>query len=1554
MAFDLLEDLKSLHLDTGSGPAPMLKDFVIVERVDDHIDLAELDICIFNALLHGKQCALKFLLPKAGADRRRLYLREYIVEKYVAPKGECAWYQLYSDIKGVLFYSLPYGACRSLPALVCEMDMPERAILWLVGALAHLQRAQELGVIHLNICPQNILLRSPSVTAFCAGWGYATVDMDNPNFHKCIRSWTNKNDIRLLNSAAEEAIPLQYSPFMPKESNEYAADPTALDASADLYALAATICTAWKLQFDIDPDESYMPQELFQRRRDLREVLGGDFEAVLLRALAKEKHLRYTSASEMLTDVSQCSVSPKFHIYGPSYGNHDDDTALNDQNYDGRSRSQRGDLSPPRLPAGRSWKDDADDVADALPTLQSFADIACTGSMHMRLPVLNNCGLLLISTALLELSRASTAIAEDVSSFPTATHSVTLRIDRLHNQLSTAYMRLASELLVLLHASGTHAVSVSIKDVVINIANCNLKGNEASFQDEDILSVAIYFSARVKIEGHGASVLCKCLNMHPSCTVRDIDFEGQKMDDQMIRDLFSFLSTNPLVDTLGLARTGPYKREWCMRLNSVLLKNTNLTRLYMDQNAIDNNSGIVLAQALLENKTLMVVTLDNNPFSAEVVPLFAKAMLAIPGRIIRVTWLSMRLQVTSIGYHGGSYMSCLDNHAQRLLSKYISPANEDRYIQWQIAPANISAQNVGDEEGASQLSWESKHARGDGDIQHMMREKIRHAVSPSEDSGGKNFGRTGVTKAQVSELFNTEGSVAFLCESVGMHTIANLPDPLRRWTSFPLPLSLVPLVLQERDVQVLEFLPILKEFYFHYIAVHPEPVLCSLRYACLLEFVSEFHTSCSEALKQEAMDYKEIAARIFARLPMSCFPQMLGSDDMTDLTLECAAVQLARQPRFTYLVNRMWTSSTGGMAPCSKKRKNPIVACILNTSPRTRFFQFAIAQLAMNGYVHWVIYRAHAENVRNPFLLFWTVCVVLFEIVECCSSPTEPKALASVRCDAFDESFGHRTELIRRAVDCGSNLKDMYVPTMVSYYWHSSWNYLDVLLCGVYILWWVSWMYIADNSHDIHIMVLILSCTLLLLWLRMINILSIFRRFAHLIDQAAGITHDVFAFLILYFILLFAFSSMLHAVAQHGNCFENYQVTVLHVFRSSLLDFNEPLECLYQGTNDFEGKIAFIVFVGWLLLAAVQLFNLIIAIFTTNYERMGPDTIAKQNFERLFLIREHRQSSDFLKFPPPLNSVVYLVLLPLALMRCVKKTAAAVSVYFQKDLNISSRRELKILHDEEYGVNLAQTDMDVPCQEDAVGRQAGHILRSAFMRDSVTTGVEISATPAEFRKRISDRLCVAAESREATEHQEEVDFKDMSPTSSYLDDDIGSSPKALKTGNGIHKCRGLRMTMLDDQTKREEEEEAEFDGLAAQITILAHGDDPAANVLQGLHQMRIWPKIRSWVELFRATNESSISWKAMRFSLRMFGSKPPVKPAMSFHVVQTIIGEYGGVSAHHLSTLLQRQETLFAQRVEQTSSLDAEMKEQQKVVKLLVAQVEELKAQMQQQRVATM
>merc|ERR1719217_1023316 len=127
-----------------------------------------------------------------------------------------------------------------------------------------------------------------------------------------------------------------------------------------------------------------------------------------------------------------------------------------------------------------------------------------------------------------------------------------------------------------------------------------------------------------------------------------------------------------------------------------------------------------------------------------------------------------------------------------------------------------------------------------------------------------------------------------------------------------------------------------------------------MRYACLLDFLSEYHYSVSDAFKKEASTYKAIAARIFQELPIDRFQQLLGDQEITTMILECSCVQIAMQPRFAYLVQRLWESSVHkGERSERRGLANDVKAFV--DAPRFRFFSFMAAQLCMNFYLHFTV-----------------------------------------------------------------------------------------------------------------------------------------------------------------------------------------------------------------------------------------------------------------------------------------------------------------------------------------------------------------------------------------------------------------------------------------------------------------------------------------------------------------------------------------------------------------------------------------------------------------------
>merc|ERR1719199_243276 len=104
-----------------------------------------------------------------------------------------------------------------------------------------------------------------------------------------------------------------------------------------------------------------------------------------------------------------------------------------------------------------------------------------------------------------------------------------------------------------------------------------------------------------------------------------------------------FLESDPILDTLHLGKTGPFDNsaaQWhCYLLARMLKNNRTLKRLDLHGNSIDSNGGIIIAQSLCSNMALMELSVLENPFSADVAPVFAKAMMLVPNRIILVEWL---------------------------------------------------------------------------------------------------------------------------------------------------------------------------------------------------------------------------------------------------------------------------------------------------------------------------------------------------------------------------------------------------------------------------------------------------------------------------------------------------------------------------------------------------------------------------------------------------------------------------------------------------------------------------------------------------------------------------------------------------------------------------------------------------------------------------------------------------------------------------------------------------------------------------------------------------
>lgn len=841
-------------------------------------------------------------------------------------------------------------------------------------------------------------------------------------------------------------------------------------------------------------------------------------------------------------------------------------------------------------------------------------------SVELRLEKLNNCGLILLRDALLDWVRDAAGMMG---------RGVVIRIESFDAPLSEENLQTTSEILAALCIG--YSVQVYAGGVLVNLARAHLVNG---LKDEALLC-AFYFAAAVTSRTHEVTYrLCSVLHEHNRCPLRELDLDGVILSEGVFRSVSNLLDSlyAPDLDTLSLNRTGQYPHAWCLRLSGMLRNNTCLRALRIDQNGIDCNGGKLLAAALFNNLTLMELSAAGNPFTADVASAFARAQSAVAGRVVCVQWLALRINLAAPDFEGGCLMAELKPHAQRNVFRFVRP--EELEMDEGVHVPHVSKLNAA---GAA--------------FGHARAKSINQA----------HF-------SQIQELFNAEGCTAFQCDQACTLTPVYIrsryvPKPLLRFVKEPLPLCLVPVALQAEDTIALAVLPALREFFDNLIAVHPRPVHLALRYACLLDFVAEYHLMVADKLKEEASTYKKVAARIVSELPLKVFERLMHDPEITELTLECSCMQLAGEARFTYLVMRLWTGSLTILHDQNR-------ACYSSTdvasegtwmrwrlcsvpawfyfkahSPRFRFFAFIMSHLGMTLYMHWVLFHMRSGNLKTGlnFQMLFTVSQVLYKMTQLWFSPHMPVVMVQNR-----QALRYRDQhaaVLQRALERGVSLSAMYERKLTSDFWHYSWNYLDVFVCSCYVFWW--FMIWQDWPHN-H-MLMLLSFTLMFLWIRMASVMSVIPRCAHMVMQFQILMQDFVPWLGFFLISIVAFSTTLFALQSRENdpqCVESLPESFHVIWKASLYDFSATLDCLF-GNNEYVMIGCLIL---WISVASTSLFSFLISIFCADYRVMGSDSQAFINLDRLRLIREYHLSSDINALPPPLN-LVMLVFWPIRMFR---------------------------------------------------------------------------------------------------------------------------------------------------------------------------------------------------------------------------------------------------------------------------------------------------------------
>jgi len=256
-------------------------------------------------MLIGKRVAVKVLLEKYA--RREAIVQRLEQEARLASSCQNEHIIDITDFgtteDGRTFVVMEYLDGESLAeCLSRETRLPEQRILGIISqAASALAAAHAKGIVHRDIKPENLFLLRRKDQDF--------VKVVDFGISKSLRASDEAEEQpRLTQTGMVLGTPLYMSPEQARGDDE-------LDARVDVYALGVIMyeATTGRVPFIGNNYLSVISQVLNEDPkppRELRPELSEELEAVVLRAMAKDRSERYASANELLGDITALLEDP--------------------------------------------------------------------------------------------------------------------------------------------------------------------------------------------------------------------------------------------------------------------------------------------------------------------------------------------------------------------------------------------------------------------------------------------------------------------------------------------------------------------------------------------------------------------------------------------------------------------------------------------------------------------------------------------------------------------------------------------------------------------------------------------------------------------------------------------------------------------------------------------------------------------------------------------------------------------------------------------------------------------------------------------------------------------------------------------------------------------------------------------------------------------------------------------------------------------------------------------------------------------------------------------
>lgn len=257
---------------------------------------------VFEAVQDRPRRTVAVKVMKLGLQSRTAFDRFVKEAEFLAKLSHPAIAQVYeagaqvSPFGELLFYSMEFIAgARTLTDYAAQENLDIRGKLGLFSkACLGVEHGHRAGIIHRDLKPANILvdtLGNPKIIDFGVARFSARAD----------------GTLNLLTRVGDLVGTLQY--MSPEQCN---ADPGALDARSDVYALGLILyeLLTGRTPYDLEGKDLPSAVSIIRKAKPpepgrIDSRLSGPINAVVMKALQKDRDLRYASAAEMAADLQR-------------------------------------------------------------------------------------------------------------------------------------------------------------------------------------------------------------------------------------------------------------------------------------------------------------------------------------------------------------------------------------------------------------------------------------------------------------------------------------------------------------------------------------------------------------------------------------------------------------------------------------------------------------------------------------------------------------------------------------------------------------------------------------------------------------------------------------------------------------------------------------------------------------------------------------------------------------------------------------------------------------------------------------------------------------------------------------------------------------------------------------------------------------------------------------------------------------------------------------------------------------------------------------------------